>query len=236
VKHGLAGAATAFTALVPIAAHAQAIACRAPDHLPTAQPEPPGKPRIVPVGGYTLVLSWSPEYCRFRQDSKRDRLQCGGQAARFGFVLHGLWPDGRGDIWPEYCRAVGPVPEPVLRATLCTMPSVDLQQHEWAKHGSCAFPNPTAYFRAARTLYAAIRHPDMVSLSRNPEFRVASFAAAFAARNGGLTPGMMRARLDSKGWLEEVMLCLDGHFRPTDCRDDRADRDLRPIRIWRAAR
>jgi ribonuclease T2 len=225
-----------LAALLPAIANAQAISCSVPDRLPPAQPEPSGKSRLVPVGGYTLVLSWSPEYCRFRQDSPRDRMQCGGQAARFGFVLHGLWPDGRGDLWPEYCRRTAPVPEPVLRATLCTMPSVELQQHEWAKHGVCAFPTPEAYFRASRTLYVAVRYPDMDSLSRNKNLRVASFAAAFVARNPGLKPGMMRVRLDGKGWLEEVMLCLDTRFRPTDCRSERADRDRRPVRIWRAAR
>jgi ribonuclease T2 len=228
--------AAALALLLPSAVHAQALSCRVPDNLPSGQPEPSGRPRILPIGGYTLALSWSPEYCRFRQDSGRDRMQCGGQAARFGFVLHGLWPDGKGDLWPEYCRKAGPVPEPVLRATLCTMPSVELQHHEWAKHGICAFPTPGAYFRASRTLYSAVRYPDMDALSRNKNLRVASFAAAFAARNPGLKPGMIRVALDGKGWLEEVMLCLDIRFRPTDCRKDRADRDQRPIRIWRAAR
>jgi len=125
-------------AVVPAAAGAQAISCRVPDRLP-ASPPPGGQARLLPIGGYTLALSWSPEYCRFRQQSSEDRFQCGDPTSRFGFVLHGLWPDGRGDLWPQYCRKGGAVPEPVLRETLCVMPSVELQQHEWAKHGVCAF-------------------------------------------------------------------------------------------------
>ena len=222
-------------AVVPAAAGAQAISCRVPDRLP-ASPPPGGQARLLPIGGYTLALSWSPEYCRFRQQSSEDRFQCGGPASRFGFVLHGLWPDGRGDLWPQYCRKGVAVPEPVLRETLCVMPSVELQQHEWAKHGVCAFRTPDAYFRASRALYAAVRYPDMDALSRNRDLRVASFAAAFAARNPGLRPGMMRVSIDTKGWLEEVLVCLDARFRPTACRQDRADQDRRPLRIWRGGR
>lgn len=219
----------------PVAAHAQALSCRVPDRLPVVKPKQ-GERRVIPVGGYTLALSWSPEYCRFRRDNSPDRMQCGGQHGRFGFVLHGLWPDGRAEQWPQYCRGAEPVPEPVARATLCAMPSVELQQHEWEKHGVCAFSNPAAYFHVSRTLYGEVRYPDMNELSRNPNLRVASFAAAFAARNPGVRPAMMRVRLDSKGWLEEVLLCLDLRFRPSQCRTERADLDRRPVRIWRSER
>jgi ribonuclease T2 len=223
-------------AVLPAAASAQAISCRVPDRLPAASPEPRGVARIVPVGGYTLALSWSPEYCRLKRDSATDKLQCGGATGRFGFVLHGLWPDGRGDQWPEYCRDAQPVPEPVLRATLCAMPSVQLQQHEWAKHGVCAFPNPAAYFRAARLLHAAVRYPDMDALSRNRNLHVAGFATAFAARNPGVRADMLRVQRNPRGWLEQVLLCLDVRFRPTVCRDGGAARDTRPLRIWRSVR
>jgi ribonuclease T2 len=221
-----------LAALFPAAAHAQALSCHVPDRLPRASAET-GQRRVIPIGGYTLALSWSPEYCRFRQDSGRDTFQCGASSRTFGFVLHGLWPDGRGDLWPQYCRKAEPVPEPVARATLCVMPSVDLQQHEWAKHGTCAFRDPATYFWAARRLFSSVRYPDMDALSRNRALKVADFASAFAARNPGVGPGMIRVDLDSKGWLEEVKLCLDTRFRPTDCREGRADRDDRPVRIWR---
>lgn len=225
----------ALFAALPAAAGAQAISCAVPKRIQVT-PAPAGTPRLLPVGGYTLALSWSPEYCRFRQQNAADRVQCSGPTNRFGFVLHGLWPDGRGDLWPQYCRRAPLVPEPVLRETLCVMPSAELQQHEWAKHGVCAFRTPEAYFRAARALYAAVRYPDMDALSRNPSLRVASFATAFAARNPGLRPDAMRVSVDRKGWLEEVMLCLDTRFRPTRCREDRADQDRRPLKIWRAGR
>jgi ribonuclease T2 len=222
-----------LAALLPAAAHAQALSCHVPDRLPRAAVET-GQRRVLPIGGYTLALSWSPEYCRFRQDSGRDAFQCGAPSGKFGFVLHGLWPDGRGDLWPQYCRKTEPVPEPVVRATLCVMPSVDLQQHEWAKHGTCAFRDPAAYFWAARRLFSAVRYPDMDALSRNRALKVAEFASAFAARNPGVGASMIRVDLDGKGWLEEVKLCLDTRFRPANCPEGRADLDNRPVRIWRA--
>lgn len=115
--------------LNPAAAGAQAISCQIPDRLPAARPDS-GERDVMPIAGYTLALTWSPEYCRTRKRSAEDHLQCGGPRERFGFVLHGLWPDGRGGRWPQYCRAADIVPEAVTRETLCAMPSVQLQQHE----------------------------------------------------------------------------------------------------------
>lgn len=217
-------------------AGAQAISCRIPDQLPAARPESPESRRIVPIGGYSLALSWSPEYCRLRRNDVDDRLQCAGPADRFGFVLHGLWPDGHGDLWPQYCRPAETVPGEVSRATICAMPSVRLQQHEWSKHGVCAFPSADAYFRASRMLYGAIRFPDMNALSRNRKLHVAGLAAAFAARNPRIKPGMLWVDLNARGWLEGVVVCLDRNFRPRSCPKGGADRDRRPVRIWRAAR
>lgn len=113
-------AAIALVLLMPAGVQAQAISCRIPQRLPSPQPESPGVRRIVPVGGYTLALSWSPQYCRTRGGDTGNSFQCSGG---FGFVLHGLWPDGRGDMGPQYCRAAGLVPEPVVRETLCVTPS-----------------------------------------------------------------------------------------------------------------
>src|SRR3546814_14299066 len=82
-----------------------------------SQIPPPETPRqgdqsriIAPVTGYLLALSWSPEFCRTRTESKRHRLQCSGEMGRFGFVLHGLWPDAAGRRDPRWCRPV-PLPE-----------------------------------------------------------------------------------------------------------------------------
>src|SRR3546814_10698006 len=75
---------------------------------------------------------------------------------RFGFVLHGLWPDSAGRRDPRWCRPV-PLPDPAtIRANLCVTPSADLLAHEWAKHGSCRFSDAPRYFRAASVMFDAV--------------------------------------------------------------------------------
>src|SRR3546814_2672867 len=96
-------------------------------------------------------MSWSPQHCARVRNPKaaRDRFQCAGESGRFGWVLHGLWPEADGPAYPQWCRPAKIVPAPVLRRHMCMTPSAQLLQHEWAKHGTCMSPHPAAYFRAA---------------------------------------------------------------------------------------
>lgn len=229
---GLAGLALAVA--TPVAA--QGWQCRPPIGLPRSEAvaRPPGEPvRRVPVAGYVLSLSWSPEYCRQRQTSARDALQCSSaRIGDFGFVLHGLWPQGRGNApWPQYCRPVQPVPRPVLRANICAIPSVTLMNREWARHGSCMTATPAAYFRASRLLFDALEFPDMDRLSRS-EPSAAAVREAFAAINPGLEADAVRLKLNGRGWLTDVRLCLGPRFRPERC-SGRKVPDASPIKIWR---
>ncbi|MDB5696353.1 MAG: ribonuclease, partial [Sphingomonas bacterium] len=124
---------------MPAAAQAQAISCALPTTIERPRPDrvTADQPsRVVPIGGYTLALTWNPQHCRAQRRDARASFQCGG-GNRFGFTLHGLWPDGTGRPWPQYCRPAALLPEAVVRANLCATPSVQLLQHEWAKHGTC---------------------------------------------------------------------------------------------------
>ena len=219
----------------PGAALAQASQCSVPARLPTAHVEGPtaDQPaRRLPTGGYTLALAWSPQYCRTRTRSAEDAFQCGGGGApRFGFTLHGLWPDGVGKLWPQYCKTAPLVPQKVVRDTLCTTPSAQLIQHEYVKHGTCMGLSPAEYFAKSRALYAGIRYPNMDWLSRRPQ-TVASFSRSFARANPGLRADMMTLNINRQGWLEEVWLCLDTRFKPTACRPG-GPRDKTAVKIWR---
>ena len=55
--------AVLLASLGATAANAQAYQCRAPlvSGVPLITPD--SKPRSVPTTGYTLALSWSPEFC-----------------------------------------------------------------------------------------------------------------------------------------------------------------------------
>jgi ribonuclease T2 len=188
---------------------------------------------VIPTAGYTLAISWSPQYCRDFAGRQSPGFQCDA-GNRFGFVLHGLWPDGAGKEWPQYCRPVGLLSEATIRANLCMTPSVQLLQHEWAKHGSCMSGSADDYFRRASRLYKAVRFPDMAALSRRRPLTAGSVAAAIASANPGLAANMMRLNVTRDGWLEEVWLCLDRNFRNVRCPAHQGGaKPTAAIKIWR---
>ncbi|KQT32480.1 ribonuclease T [Sphingomonas sp. Leaf412] len=213
-------AMTAAVLLLPGAATAQALSCAIPRDVPRPRPDLPDAKqpvRRLPTAGYTLAVSWSPGYCRERGDRPAARFQCGG-GNEFGFVLHGLWPDGPGKDWPQYCRATGLLSRQEVRRNLCATPSVQLLQHEWAKHGTC-IPGytPQKYFARSTAMFRRLRFPDMAALSRRPTLTAGTLAAAIAAENAGMRADMMRVTANRQGWLEELWLCHDLRFRPVRC-------------------
>lgn len=168
---------------------------------------------------YVLSFSWSPAFCETAA-GKRSAMQC--RDNRFGWVVHGLWPqytDRRaGQLWPQYCTPVQPVPEAVLRHHLCASPDPRLMQCEWAKHGSCSdFADPAAYFAAIETLRARYSLPEPV-----PGQRPAAFESVVAAANAplGVERRHLQALGDGRGGIRELRLCLDRRLdRPVACRD-----------------
>ena len=225
--------------LVPAAARAQALSCGVPADLPRPRPDTPddrNPRRVLPTASYTLAISWAPQYCRENGDRPGSALQCGG-GNRFGFVLHGLWPDGPGKVWPQYCRPVELLSEATLRRHLCATPSVQLLQHEYAKHGSCMVGTADDYFRRSTGLYATLRYPDMTALSRRRGLTVGSFAAAFARANPRIPRQAIRVTVKPGGWLDELWLCADRQFRFARCRttQDGGARASTKLRIWRGA-
>ena len=236
----LRGAAAASAALLASAAQAQALGCRIAGPVPTphldrATPEQPR--RLLPIGGYTLALSWSPEHCRGARNDARDRFQCGA-GNRFGFTLHGLWPDGTGKDWPQYCRPAALLPAATIRRALCATPSAQLLQHEWAKHGTCmADADPERYFARSTALYRSLRFPDLVALSRRPGLNAGTIAAALAGANPGVRADGIRITTTRRGWLDEAWLCLDVRFRSRRCAVQQGGvTPATPVKIWRGGR
>ena len=224
----------------PAAAAAQAYRCTSSGaigevHADVASTDQPR--RVLPIGGYTLALTWAPQWCRQHRDDGAAHRECGG-GNRFGFTLHGLWPDGEGKEWPQYCAPAALLPPAVLRANLCATPSAQLLQHEWSKHGTCmAGETPATYFRRSTGLYARLRYPDTNALSRGPSLTAGGFAAALARANPGLGADAVRVTTARDGWLDEVWLCLDRRFRYARCRADSGGvAASEPLRIWRGAR
>ena len=233
-------AAAAALLLAPALAKAQALQCAIPARVPPIHPELPSADqpaRVLPIGGYTLAISWSPEYCHDHGRDPQAAQQC-GRGSRFGFTLHGLWPDGIGPQWPQYCRAAPLLPAAVIRPQLCATPSAQLVQHEWAKHGTCmAGETPASYFARSTGLYHRLRYPDMDALSRQPALSVGMLAAAFARANPGIDASMLRVTANARGWLDEVWLCLDKRLAHTRCRANSGGLSADSVlQIWRGSR
>ena len=221
---------------MPFAAHAQALQCEIPRTLPAAILErpPAGAINRSPTTGNILALSWSPQYCR--TNGRRDAIQCSGQNGSFGFILHGLWPDGPGQNDPAWCAPAETLPPALIRQNLCRMPSVRLQQHEWAKHGTCASKQPSQYFKASALLFDALKWPDMNALSRD-RVTTEGFLKAFVLANPGLRTDMLRVDTAKGGWLKEVRLCLDIDYKPKRCpRDQRSANPRVALKIWRISK
>jgi len=222
----------------PTIAQPQSYQCRAPSQVQSPAParKPADEPRrIIAVSGYTLAMSWSPEFCRLRKDDRRHKTQCSGDDGSFGFILHGLWPDAQGTSYPQWCSATKALPPAVVKRNFCMMPSPRLMASEWAKHGTCMTGQPETYFRISRIMFGAVEFPNMDRLSRKP-LTAGAFRNAFAAVNDGLGPEMMRLKINRRGWLEEVRLCLGKSFRPQRCPGHmKAVRDDMPVKIWRGA-
>lgn len=207
---------------IPTLVSGQALTCTIPGEIPRPHADSPTAEtprRLMPTATYTLAISWAPEFCHGKDGDAKVAFECGG-ANRFGWTLHGLWPDGKGKDWPQYCRAVELLPEATLRANLCATPSVQLLQHEWAKHGSCMNMPADAYFKRSTDLFGKLRFPDMAALAARRDVTAGMLASAFARANRGMTSEMLRVTTDRKGWLEEVWFCHDLRFRPERCRAD----------------
>jgi ribonuclease T2 len=218
-------------------AAAQAWQCKAPSNLARPIIETPNKSEIrrTPVASYILALSWSPEYCRKRGKDPDMALQCDGKIGDFGFVLHGLWPEAAGPDYPQWCRTAGVLSRKVIADNICMTPSVQLLQHEWAKHGTCMARKPETYFGAARLLFEAIDFPDMAKLSKEP-LNAAGLAEAFANGNDGLPASAVKSKTNQRGWLEEVRICLDKKFKPAACPAFvRGAPDKAEVKIWRGS-
>ena len=220
-----------LTATLPVAAFAQAYQCSLPRsvEVPRISTE---APRSLPVTGYTLALSWAPEFCRFRESQRRHARQCSGREGRFGFTVHGLWPESGGG-WPQWCGGRD-MRAAELRKNLCISPDAALVTRQWEKHGTCMANAPATYLKVTRILYNGLQWPDFVRISREDDLTAGTIRTRLADANPGWFPEAIGVHLDRKGWLEELRLCYDKRFMPTACDSRRfGAEDSEAAKIWR---
>jgi ribonuclease T2 len=166
---------------------------------------------------YLLSLSWSPAFCL----ESPDAAECSGPR-RYGFILHGLWPQyERG--WPEHCDVRRPVPDEVVRELADVMPARALVYHEWSTHGTCSGLEPGEYFALARRAFAGVSIPaELSSPAQAIERPAQAILSAFVRANPRLPAESVVITCSGQGAarLREVHFCLDRNLNPRSCSAD----------------
>ncbi|MEL7187906.1 MAG: ribonuclease T [Pseudomonadota bacterium] len=224
--------------IIPATASAQAYQCRAPQVRTVPNINPDGPVRTLPTTGYTLALSWSPEFCKGRESQRSHRVQCSGDHGRFAFVVHGLWPHsqmrGGRNSWPQWCKSQAALTPAEVRRNMCTLPSARLVAKQWAKHGACMTKRPETYFAITRVLWEALRVPEYDRISREDDLTAGRIRQAFADANPGVSKSAVGVKLNQRGWLQELRICYNKRFRPTRCDTGRfRAKDDTFAKIWR---
>ncbi len=216
-------------------ASAQAYQCRIPQgpiSLPNIERD--GPMRQTRVTGYTLALSWSPEFCRFRDDEPRHARQCSGNSGRFAFIVHGLWPEGPNGRYPQWCPARDRPTQAEVRGAMCMSPDTRLVTRQWAKHGACMTSDAGVYLRITDILWRSLRWPDFDRLSRRRGLTAGDVRETFAEANPYWDAEDVGLVVNERGWLREMRLCYGADFMPTACDARRfGPDDDEEVRIWR---
>ncbi|KQW30968.1 ribonuclease T2 [Rhizobium sp. Root274] len=186
------------------------------------KPQFPNEPSEVQGGRgfdfYVLSLSWSPTYCD-SEAGRGNRVQC-GTGKRFGWVVHGLWPQNeRG--YPQDCDSSdgSRVPDSIARGIMDIMPGMGLIGHQWRKHGSCSGLSMADYFALVRKAHDKILIPPQFSSVRQPlQTSPAALEQAFIRSNPGLTASAVAITCDSQR-VDEVRICLDTSLNFRACRE-----------------
>ncbi len=165
---------------------------------------------------YVLSLSWSPAFCA--SDAGRNSHQQCGADRKFGFVVHGLWPQNA-QSYPEFCGADKQerVPDNLGRSMFDIMPSMGLIGHQWRKHGSCSGLTQKQYFDKTRHAYDRIKLPaDISTGDQSKRLSADAIETAFVNANPGMTKGGIAISCDGPR-LEEVRICLSKDLSFRDC-------------------
>jgi ribonuclease T2 len=161
-----------------------------------------------------LSLSWSPQFCQTRKFPPTDQ-QC-GDGKRFGFIVHGLWPQYEKG-YPESCPSTYQLPDATVDKVLRMMPSQKLIRHEWEKHGTCSGLSAEQYFQQVETVFAGLKIPSPYQSPTAPVVTsLAELKKSFLDANPQLAETSITAQC-SGVYLREVRICLRKDLSPMPC-------------------
>jgi ribonuclease T2 len=179
------------------------------------------------IDHFRLSLSWSPTFCNGKKHAQ-NLFQC---QHSFGFIVHGLWPNKIKEIndsnsfrlHPRNCRNEKEIPIEIIKKYFCLMPSENLMQAEWEKHGTCYWQKPEDYFEQINILHSKIHLPDNINeilhnQTISKRLRRESIQQSFLNLNPQLTPDYIDITMINKGKkLKEVAFCYDHSFNHIKC-------------------
>ncbi len=178
-----------------------------------------GEINVVDSKYYVMSYSWAPGHCSTvsannKKPGGKDYLQC-DSGSEFGYILHGLWPQGALDKSRGYPRACeghqAKIDRKILEKYLCMTPSVWLLQHEYEYHGTCmhdeSLETPEKYFNKALELHLKIKLPEK-QLPYNKES-----VRWFVENNPHITADSIQYYKKGKEW----QFCYDNDFNMMAC-------------------
>jgi ribonuclease T2 len=157
---------------------------------------------------YVLALSWSPEFCHGHPSSP----EC--VSGRYGFVVHGLWPQKEVGYTENCSTAPGPS-DPSQMTDI--MPDPSLVQHEWTTHGTCSGLDADAYFKLVRQAFASVKIPaQLTAPQKMSSISPQELKEQFVAANPQLKPEDLAVSCGNN-YLTGVNVCLDKQLQPRAC-------------------
>ncbi len=185
---------------------------------------------------YLLSYSWAPSFCK--KSSKKSKhagaknyLQCKADN-QFGYILHGLWPQGKISGKGGYPRACGgdqpKIARKQLSPYLCMTPSVWLLQHEYEYHGTCmptrVLKSPQGYFGTALKLHQSLELPtrELANTSGSLSW--------WYLNNSQLVDGSVIYAQKSREWR----FCYDTQFQSMACPGSKRNKLSTDKKIHRA--
>jgi len=167
---------------------------------------------------YLLSLSWSPAFCLDSPGS----AECNGPR-RYGFIVHGLWPENERNRGPEHCDVHRDVPDDVVAGLADIMPARGLVYHEWSAHGTCSGLEPGEFFGLVRRAYAHLTMPaEFVRPGQPIQQSTDAILGDFLRANRDMRRDEMflTCSRQSVPRLRELRICLDRSLAPRTCSED----------------
>ena len=165
---------------------------------------------------YVMALSWSPNWCS-REGEARGSPQC-APGARFGWVLHGLWPQYEDGGWPDFCSVNRRNPsrsETAAEADL--FGSSGSAWHQWNKHGRCTDLSADDYYALSRLAYDGVTRPDVFRrLDRDVRLPASVVEEAFLEANPEMSADQITITCRDRT-IQEARICLTRDLKLRAC-------------------